>query len=82
MENQNNNIRECHNSYKRVMADGTVKIYQTKKKYVVKNANKTDITEEITLSVKQQATLGVPKKTLAERFNLSIYQINKILLTN
>ncbi|QYB17430.1 hypothetical protein PV-S19_0066 [Pacmanvirus S19] len=79
MENQNNIIHEYANSYRRKMADGTIKVYHTKKKYIVKNVNKTNITEELKQSVKQQYELGVPKKTLAERFNLSTYHINVIL---
>jgi hypothetical protein len=79
MENQGIVIHEYNNSYRRKMADGTIKVYHTKKKYIVKNTNKTAITDDIKNEIKQQSALGVPKKILANRFSLSLYHINKIL---
>jgi DNA invertase Pin-like site-specific DNA recombinase len=78
-------IKECRSTKTKVLADGTVKTYEYKKKYVVKgyaHANgerKGKLTEEQITEIRRKGAERVTIKQLCTEYNVSYATIKKLL---
>lgn len=66
------------NSVTKCMADGTKKTYYYERSYSLRKP-RTVLTEEKIAEIKLWYSRKVPKQALAEQFNITIFQLNKII---
>jgi hypothetical protein len=79
------NEKECTFSQKKVLADGTIKYYEYKQKYMVKGYTRKNgevtgkLTEEQKVEIRRKASEGVTIKRLCEEYKSNYPTIKKLV---